>query len=605
MYYQENLKALQEFRPSIYDVITGEKEKFAQEDITVSAIATRTDEDALEVTCGDSVMRLNSKYDPGQEAQRWALQHKIKNLDTVVAMFGLGNGIFLREMLKKIEKENYIIVYEPSYQIFRYVIEHYRMTDIRVLLIVQEVNESEYPLYVSRIFTWMNLYSRLECFHPNYDVLFPTAYEYFHGIIQDNLLGCIVTKNTHEKLGKTIVYNTIHNMKYLKDSITFWDLQKRLPKDVPVIIVSAGPSLLKNIHTLKEAKGKAIIISVDRAYETLIKHGIEPDFIAHLDSVKNIKAASDPEGFSTPMLCKLEGSRDIFDGHKGKKIIFHCSDFMSSIYAMLGKEFVSVSTGGSITTAVFSIVVSAGFWRVVLVGSDLAYQNGLSHAGMNYLPEWNNGLIELFVDDIYGNKIQTRFDWYSYLRWLEAVILQLPDYDIIDATEGGAMIKGTRIMTLEEVLKQYCNTEVDCLSILEGMDPTFDEKEIIQVRDHLLAARAQLLEIQEKARRTIYDCQKLSSNIMLNQGASSESRRLVRRLQQTNAEIENTPIFTLINQYILSAGTDDIGNMYIMTNDQKRNELSSYQSTELIYTRMREACDFILPILNQVIEEYR
>jgi len=54
-------------------------------------------------------------------------------------------------------------------------------------------------------------------------------------------------------------------------------------KDVPIIIVSTGPSLDKNIDLLKEAKGRALIISAGSALRPLLMRNIKPDFFAIID----------------------------------------------------------------------------------------------------------------------------------------------------------------------------------------------------------------------------------------------------------------------------------------------------------------------------------
>ncbi len=605
MYLQDNLKYLKKHKISLYQYLNGEETNPIIDNIKVTSVPTRTEIDALEITSTEGTIRLNSKFDPLQEATRWVQQFNIKNLGMVAAMFGLGNGLFLRELLKLLESDSYVIVYEPSYTVFTHVLERYQLGDLlsdeRVLLIVEGINDSELPIYISQVMNWMNLYSRLECCHPGYDKLYRASYDDFHTMLQDNMLESLVVKGTHEKLTRTIVNNSIRNMQFLKDTITFWDLQERLPKDVPVIIVSAGPSLLKNIEVLRLAKGKAIIIAVDRAYDTLQRYQIEPDFVANIDANKNVKATEHPESFTVPLLCKLEGSYQILSQHRGKKIFFDCSDFMRKIYLGMNKKFPPIATGGSITTAVFTLMAASGFQRIVFVGSDLAYQNGLSHAGMDQLLPWDQGLIELYVDDIDGNKVKTRFDWYSYLRWLEAMILQFPDCDFIDATEGGARIQGTRLLTLKEVVEQHCNTNVDCRAILESVEPTFNKEELHIIMEKLFAAREEVTEIREKAQKTIYDCQKLITNMKLQKNESSESRRLVKRLFTANAQIEGKSIFSLLDQYILSASTDEIGSLNIMSNDKQKDEMASYETTELIYRRMLEGCDLLLSVINKII----
>ena len=52
----------------------------------------------------------------------------------------------------------------------------------------------------------------------------------------------------------------------------------------PIIIVSAGPSLNKNIKVLKEAKDRAVIIAVSTALKALLSENIIPDIVTIIDA---------------------------------------------------------------------------------------------------------------------------------------------------------------------------------------------------------------------------------------------------------------------------------------------------------------------------------
>ncbi len=607
MHYQDNLNALAEYNKELFQRLQSGEPINIEETIAVRSLPTRTEMQALEIEKQNSILRLNSSYDPVREAVRWAQQYRPKNLDAVAVMFGMGNGVFLSCLLDMPERFRFIIVFEPSYTIFKHVLENYPLQELlgdpRLGIVVGGINEEQFPGYVAQTITWKNLYSQMECLHPGYDRLFPDGYQDFRRMLQDNTLNSVMVKNTYDKLAQSVVANSIDNIVHIKNSVSFWDLKKELPKEVPVIIVSAGPSLSKNIEVLKEAKGRAIIMAVDRAYGMLRNHGIEPDFIVHLDAVKPLSSCGGVPGFEVPLLCCLEGSQAILGNHAGRKIIADCSAWMRKTYHRFGKAMGEISYGGSVTTVAFALCVKADWKRIVLIGSDLAYTNGLTHAGGGQGSlGYNDGQIELHVEDYQGNRIKTRYDWYTFLRWFEAVIAQLSDYDIIDATEGGALIRGTRLMTLREVVDQYCGKDIDIRRIVDEMEPTFDQEGIGQLCAYLEEIRGEVSEIREEARRTIYDCQKLSLNARRNQGDSSESRRLLKKLYETNNSIEQKDIFNIIDQYVVGQNTDDIEELFFVSEDKKQNELISYDSTEKIYRRIVEACDFISPHLEKVIE---
>jgi hypothetical protein len=605
MYDQSNMQAMQNGKKTLYNLIN-QKEQHDEEDIAVTSVSTKTNALAIEVKQLGNHIRLNSKYDPIQEAQRWASQYQAKNLDTVVTMFGMGNGIFLRELINHLKQYHYIVVYEPSYAIFSHAIENYSLEDIflneKVLLVVRGINDYEYPYFLSRIVTWMNIYSQINCYHPGYEKLFQNSYKYYENTIQDNNFTCMISKNTMDKIGKNLVSNSISNIVYIKNSITFWDLKERLPKDIPVIIVSAGPSLNRNVEILKQAKGKSIIMAVDKAYLTLLRHDIEPDFVVHLDAVKPLSSCGNKVGFTTPLLCLLEGSQQILNNHAGRKVIYECSGFMRRIYKIFGHDIMEVTSGGSVSTSAFALCALARFKRIVLVGSNLAYDGGVSHAGAEYTTFQKNDKLELYVEDIAGNKIRTRYDWYTFLRWYESAIMQMEDFDVINATEVGANIKGARNMTLQEVVDLFCTTEINCLEIVQGMEPTFDEKGIQYIKEYLHTASEDLEEIQSKVKRIISDCSKLITDIKLNHNYAAAGKRFLKNITEANTFIEGKDVSSLINQFILSAGTDDIEQLYFMTNDEKKDEIISYTTTEKIYQNILEACDFIRPLVDQVVQ---
>ena len=62
-----------------------------------------------------------------------------------------------------------------------------------------------------------------------------------------------------------------------------------IPREMPAIIVSAGPSLNENIEELKKAKNKAFIIAVDTAMKPLLRNGIIPDMYAIIDGTKPLE----------------------------------------------------------------------------------------------------------------------------------------------------------------------------------------------------------------------------------------------------------------------------------------------------------------------------
>ncbi len=603
--YDKNLKVLKEYRPNMYEKIRKYAETTEVPDLKVESLLTRTLQKALMVTKDGVALRLNSKYNPNEEAEKWAEQFTAKNLDTVFTMFGFGNGLFVTQLAEKLQDDNFIVVYEPCLPIFLHAIQEYDLEEIikneQIFLLVKGINEQELPKVVAQTLTWMNLFSKKECLHPGYDKLFAEEYTKFKELLQDNAFSNVIAKNTYGLMGRPIVENQVIHLKYLRDSISVWDLEKKLPKDTTIIIAAAGPSLNKNIEQLRRAKGHAVIVAVDRAYESFIAHNIEPDFVVVLDALKELKYCGNMKGFTVPLLYKHEASDDILSNHDGKKIIYGFEDFVSKIFQRLGKPSTSLHSGGSVATSAFGIFASLGFKRIVLIGCDLAYAGEKAYSGVVEDVITNDTEnIRISVEDIYGNTVGTRYDWYSFLRWFENAILQLPDADIIDATEGGAKIKGARIMTLEEVIDQYCNTRIDCAKLLAETPPGITEADCDVIYDYLSIAQKDLVRIKKLAKQALKDCNYLTKQVEMNKSLDLYPA-MIKSISETSKQIEEMPVYELVNYYVLGQGTYSVGNLFFMTNNKKNDDIFTVKSMTSIFRLTVEACDHIMPKLEASI----
>jgi len=92
---------------------------------------------------------------------------------------------------------------------------------------------------------------------------------------------------------KTELYKYLRPLEYLNDGYKVLNLSRHIKNDLlyskPVLLITAGPSLEKNIEWLKENHERFIIMAVSATLKTLYKYGIKPTILTHVD------------GFSTSM----------------------------------------------------------------------------------------------------------------------------------------------------------------------------------------------------------------------------------------------------------------------------------------------------------------
>lgn len=566
----------------------------------LSLLDTREEIQTIKVIRAGKTYRLNSAYAPIREAKKWASQYEYDKLNMVTTLFGLGNGLIALELLKKMKTDDLLFIYEPSPMIFQFVMENYDLSlllnDSRVSITVKGINDYEYENLLMGYVSWINVRSQIICNHMEYDMIFPDEFSWLIKRIHDNNDRAVTNKNTENALGKTFVNNALSNIKYINQSNIITDFIGKIPQDVPAIIVAAGPSLDKNIEDLKLAKGKAFIIAVDTAMKYLNKYNIEPDIVVTIDPNKFPGHFCDTD--KVPIFCKLESNPAILDNYKGRKIFFNLEGYTKELYEKLGKDSGNLNTGGSVATGAFAICVEFGFNYIIMIGQDLAYSNGATHAGGVKVDVSNCGSAQETVEDIYGNSITTRHDWYEYLTWFNDAVEFYKSGEVIDATEGGAKIKNTKIMTLKDAISKYCKKEFDFKELFEKEPYTLNDDDVIKLKEIIQQGNKEFNEMKELINKGIEVCNRLIKEYTHISSESYTSKQLVEKLNRINGKIEEYSTYLLVDSYCSGILLINMADIYQCRDDVQSDKITIYTKTKEIYEEFLKAIDEIMPKLS-------
>ncbi len=600
-YLEKNLSVIKDNKV-LYEGILNYNSTWIESDCSVTSLDTKDGNKAIVYVKDNNSFRLNSAYRPLNEAEEWAKQFNFNSISIVVSMFGLGNGIFARELMRRRKENDFLFIYEPSADIFLHTLENYDITDIlqddRVSISVDGINPKEYATLISNYVDWTNLVSQIKCLHPQYDRIFAKEYTDFSKIFEDHKIKSIVNKNTEAFWGAIMTGNEIVNLKNIKKCNLLDDFLGDFPEDVPAIIVSAGPSLDKNVDDLVKAKGKSVIFAVDSALKYLLQRDIIPDFVVTLDATKSLKHFSDERFKEIPLFCKSTSNPFLLDLHQGKKIFYSNEIFLHNLFKRLGKKQSVFGVGGCVATAAFAISIMLGFQRIIMIGQDLCYQGELTHAGgvIHNAHQSGDGAM-MMVEDIYGNMVKARYDWYTYLLWFEETIAGCPKVDVIDATEGGAKIKGTKIMALSEAILKYCVKEIDVDTILQNKNPTISEDKLPEVIQYLQEGVADLGKIADVAQVATHILEELIPAAQKDRISNNEYQIKLKRLAQHNEKIYEMNIYQLLNDYIAKATTEQTENINLLSEDRIENQIRTYTKSLEVYKAMHKGAIELQPIL--------
>ncbi len=230
----------------------------------------------------------------------------------------------------------------------------------------------------------------------------------------------------------------------------------------PAIIVGAGPSLDKNIDFLQQAKGKALILSVDGAMNSLMNKEIIPDVVSSIERVeltanfyKKKEIPNDviyvgPNVVLGNIFEKF--SRIIFTGRYGDALF---RKFNESI------GFTNINIGINVSHVLIAFARHLGCNPIIFTGLDLAYTNGKTHTerfSENFDQSFMNNYKQnvVYVKGQNGERLES-FEHFKHTKsWIESMIAEDKEAMFINATEGGANIEGAVNMKLSDVISSYC-----------------------------------------------------------------------------------------------------------------------------------------------------
>lgn len=257
---------------------------------------------------------------------------------------------------------------------------------------------------------------------------------------------------------------TLRNIPTIIDNPGIADL-KDVFKGKPGIVVSSGPSLDKNVKLLEGLREKAVICAADGTVKILKHHNLPP---AHL--VTSLERV-----IQTSYLFEGLTEEDVKDSYlaacpvivpetyanfPGEKIIVY-RNFATFEWLDIKKGILDI--GPSAGNMAFKILEYLGCDPIIMIGQDLAITDDLvTHAeGFHYGNEKRQNLPKVIeVEGNYQEKVKTRPAYKQFLLHYERDIATYKG-TAINATEGGAKIHGTQLMTFKEAIDKYIKEDIN------------------------------------------------------------------------------------------------------------------------------------------------
>ncbi len=273
---------------------------------------------------------------------------------------------------------------------------------------------------------------------------------------------------------------------------------KDIYKGKTAVIVSAGPTLDRNIEILKKHRDKFILFTVGTAVKTLYANGIKPDFLCIIETYNSSKQITGLD-LSDVYFITEPYSNPVLRNYNYKKIYSHISSNspINHFWAEVSSENIDeYLSKGTVSYTALNCARILGCSKIVLVGQDLAYIEGQCYskdsvykdlccefnkesnrweivakdfeqfaqaisasgnpavreaAAKRRLENLNSSLY--YVKGINGDMIPTESVYSAFVKPLEEFTQMFNDRKYINTSLVGAQINGFENLSLEKALE--------------------------------------------------------------------------------------------------------------------------------------------------------
>ena len=604
--YENNMKSIRNKYENWANFIE-EKKYVVNPRIRVDTEKAIEGETIFRVSYNGKVLYLNGKYNPSYAGRDWIDSIKtIEDFATVI-IIGIHDSLHIRNILKEVKTTTNILIYEPSIEVFLKTVEEIDISflfkeDVPIGIIVDGINEKEQSLFFCNMISYDNMTKLKVYISGNYEKIFSNKVRNFVSDLKKYIIDIQKNWNTVVRYTNVNARNVFNNCKYMYDGYSVKSLMQLLPPDVPTIVVSAGPSLNKNINDLKLAVGKANIVATDTAMKPLLNAGIIPDFFVVVDGLKPGDLFKHKDISRVPMVTMNAISIEPMKLHQGKKFYYRSDSTMETeiLFRALKKDRESVdmsvlASGGSVATSAYSLGILMGSKTIILVGQDLAMTGNRTHADGTFkdkMDEIDTKSDEYFeIESVDGGKVLTRMDFKLYLDWFEQQIKEQSWIRVIDATEGGAKIHGSEIMTLKEAIEKNCKKKFNVryrVSRLPQMLGDKGKEELLKTFEEI---PKKLLEVKRRAKAGIRQYEKLEKISRKKQYSKNELDKLLKQIGKTNKYMESDYMACMVNDSLKGIELTLRASIYDKKDDEKDEMKDIAQNGKIMLQAMLVAID--------------
>ncbi|HEF3650932.1 TPA: motility associated factor glycosyltransferase family protein [Campylobacter jejuni] len=422
-------------------------------------------------------------------------------------IYGIGNALLIKNLSKHYK---HLFVFESEIELFILALSTIDLSEElcsgKIYLI--DIKEERVDIQLLILFDMKDMFEYLslyEMFVNNvyYKKFYEDIWHKADELCEKNIKIVIRNLGLNLTISFQCYSHLLQNIPSMLGSIPFQRiLSERKNKFENAIVVSAGPSLAKQLPLLKAYQDKAVVFCADGALSMLEKEGVVPDYVLNIDfedlPLRFFKNKQNKLSLNI-LSCATHPSLVHFLDNKS---VILRDDPLYQRFNL--NDFGYIDTGTHVSHFSYTLALALGFKNIIMIGQDLAFdEEGNSHSkgfdfGEKFEEEHKKYKLKT---QAYGGKgeVLTHITWNDYrvkLEYLFACNEQKTKF--YNATEGGARINFTEELSFKEC----------CEKLLTKEKPKFElPKSLTKNRsDKLLAKfKEKIQKDQENAKRFLDD----------------------------------------------------------------------------------------------------
>ncbi|ECC1311882.1 6-hydroxymethylpterin diphosphokinase MptE-like protein [Campylobacter jejuni] len=427
-----------------------------------------------------------------------------------ICIYGIGNALLIKNLAKHYK---HLFVFESEIELFILALSTIDLSEElcsgKIYLVDIEEERVDIQLLIlfdmKDMFEYLSLY---EMFVNNvyYKKFYEDVWHKADELCEKNIKVVIRNLNSSLCIGFECYSHLLQNIPSMLESIPFQRiLSQRKNKFENAIVVSAGPSLTKQLPLLKAYQDKAVIFCADGALSMLEKEGIVPDYVTNLDFTDlAMKFFQNKENLKQSIIAlECATHPNIVRSLNAENCMIVLRN--KALYQRFNlNDFGYIDTGTHVSHFSYTLALALGFKNIIMIGQDLAFdEEGNSHSkgfdfGEKFSGEEN---IDKLKVPAYAGKgeVLTHITWNDYrikLEYLFACNDQKAKF--YNATEGGARINFTEELSFKECCEKLLTKEKPKFELPKSLTKNRSDKLLVKFKE-------KIQKDQENAKRFLDD----------------------------------------------------------------------------------------------------